>query len=173
MQFKTRVTAINVSSRNNIGLWYTLLFAIGLLFVACLDGTGASFLWANQPMVDRWLPLTGLLSLNACGLLLAAYTLDTNSSTLYSKLKLSIQLAGYINLALIALIPFVSLVYLALWTNLSFLLMIIAQVMTTMSWRTPKINPSEEALRFSSIFSSVTSLVFLAATIIVEIIIWY
>lgn len=163
----------NASSHNNIGLWYTLLFAAGLLFVACLDGTGASFLWANYPIVDRWLPLTVLLTLNACGLLLAAYTLDTSSSPLYSKLKFSMQMAGYINLGLITLIPFVPLVYLALWANLSFILMIIAQVMTTMSWRTPKINPSEEALRFSSIFSSVTSLVFLAATIIVGLIIWH
>lgn len=163
----------NVSSRNHIGLWYTLLFAIGLLFVACLDGTGANFLWANQPEVDRWLPLTVFLALNACGLLLAAHTLDTSSSVIYSRLRFAIKLTGYINLALIALIPFAPLIYLALWANLSFIFMIIAQVMTTMSWRTPKINPSEEALRFSSIFSSVTSLVFLAATIITGLIIWH
>ena len=163
----------NVSSRNYIGLWYTLLFAIGLLFVACLDGTGANFLWASQPTIDRWLPLTVFLSLNGCGLLLAAYTFDTGISRIYLKIRLIIRLLGFINLLLVILIPVLPLVYLALWANLSFILMIIAQAMTTMSWRTPKINPSEESLRFSSIFSSVTSLVFLAATIITGLIIWH
>lgn len=163
----------NVSSRNRIGLWYTLLFALGLLFVACLDGTGANLLWANYPTIERWLPLTVMMTLNACGLFLAASTLDTKSSPVYLILLGSMQIAGYLCLLSIALIPFAPLVYLAFWANAAFVLMIISQVMSTMSWRTPNINPSEEAFRFSSIFSSVTSLVFLIATVITALIIWY
>lgn len=163
----------NISSRNRIGLWYTLLFALGLLFVACLDGTGANLLWANYPTIERWLPLTVIMTLNACGLFLAASTLDTKSSPVYLTLQGSMHVAGYMNLLSIALIPFAPLIYLAFWANAAFVLMIISQVMSTMSWRTPNINHSEEAFRFSSIFSSVTSLVFLIATLITALIIWY
>lgn len=162
----------NLSSRNHIGLWYTLLFAIGLLFVACLDGTGSHLIWGNYPFFDRWLPLATLLILNACGLLLASYTLDTRLP-FYPILKISMNVAGYLSLVLIILIPVGFQFYLALWGNIGFLLMVVAQVITTLGWRTPKVNPSEEAMRYSSIFSRITSLVFFIATAITGLILWH
>ena len=163
----------NFSSRNGIGLWYTLLFTIGLLFVACLDGTGSTVVWGDYTTISHWLPLAVMLALNTCGLLLAAHSIDIASSPIYLALRRPIEIAGYLNLISIAAIPFVPLVFLAFWANIAFVIMIVSQVLTTLSWRTPNINPSEEAFHFSSLFSSVTSLVFLAATVITGIIIWY
>lgn len=163
----------NLSSRNYPGLWYTLLFSIGLLFVACLDGTGRHLIWGDYPFIDRWLPLATLLSLNACGLLLAAHTLDTQSLSFYPALKRLMQVTGYFSLALIILIPVGFQFYLVLWGNIGFLLMVVAQVITTLSWRTPKNNLSEEALRYSGIFSRITSLVFFIATVITGLILWH
>lgn len=162
----------NYSARNTIGLWYTLLFLLGLFFVACLDGT-AAHLWVDRPAYGQWVPLASLLLLNSSGLLLAAHAMDPRASAHIVRWRGTIQVLGLIGVCCLVAIPFVSRLYLALMANILFPAMVLAQLMSTLSWQSPGEQLSEDEYKLAGRFSRMTSLLFLLAIIALVAVAWY
>lgn len=163
----------NVASRNRIGLWYTLQFAIGLFFVACIDGTAQHYLWPGNPELTNWVPLTALLLLNGNGLILAVVTSKEEATPLMNRLRGTFEVMGLLSLLCIALIPFVPIILLALVANLFFFPMVVSQVLSAMSWRPPGNNLGERQYIYAGRFSRITGLLFTLVVLLVSIIAFY
>lgn len=163
----------NVASKNNFGLWYTLQFAIGLFFVACVDRTAEYLLWPNNPEFTDWVPLTALLTLNGNGLLLAVYSSSEESPPLMKKLSGTFHVMGLISFVCILLIPVAPIIVLALVANILFLPMVLSQVLSVMSWRPAGAESSQREYLYAGRFSRVTGLLFVLSVLIIGAIAWF
>lgn len=163
----------NVATRNYYGLWYTAQFAIGLFFVACIDGTASKVLWPNNPEFTNWIPLTALLTLNGNGLMLAVATSKAEPTALMKRLSGFFEAMGLLSFICIALIPVVPIILLATIANILFLPMIAAQVISVRSWSASTELGAERENDYAQRFSRITGLLFAFSTILIACVAWY
>ena len=111
---------------------YALLFSLGLLFLASMEGFAFKYLWPNAPAWNHYSPLVLQFIISGFGLLVSYAVADTR--TQYRHIRQAIRITGSISFIAIPLcfvLPFVTMLHVA---SLFLGLMFVSQGYALATW---------------------------------------
>lgn len=148
----------NISMRNRLGLYYTGLFALGLIFLAYIDGFLFRFFWPEHPIFNIHMGNVIFLAMSGFGLFVASRSfLDDGRETIWSRSALGLASFAVLIIAMIPVFGFRIVNFLIVPIDFLFALMFAANIAATARWRR-----SEGSVHIFSNFTSV-----LAAIVVV------
>jgi signal transduction histidine kinase len=126
----------NISMRNRVGIYYSGLFALGLMLLAYIDGFLFRFFWPARPIFDIYMGNVIFLAMSALGLFSASRSLVSDGrETVWSRTMLALSLVAAGIIALIPVFGFAVINLLIVPIYLLFGLMFAANIVATAKWR--------------------------------------